>query len=252
MVNLVDLSDRHVLITGASGGLGHDTALLLAQMGARLTLVARNDERVNKAMEGLEGNVHRAIPCDLCDFDAIPELVNRSVDRLGPLDGLVHCAGVQIMRPVSVMTASQLEQTFKLNVNAALGLVKSMASPGQFRKSASCVLMASVMGIVGQPVQSAYSASKGALVAMAKSLAVELARQQIRVNCIAPSLVAAGMGLAIEKNLTPEQFEKVVQMHPLGIGRGSDVASAVAFLLSNASRWITGTTLMVDGGYTAQ
>jgi NAD(P)-dependent dehydrogenase (short-subunit alcohol dehydrogenase family) len=252
MVNLVDLSDRHILITGASGGLGHDTALLLAQLGARLTLVGRDAERLNQSLGELEGNAHRAIACDLCNFDEIPELINRSVDGLGPLDGLVHCAGIQIMRPLSMLTASQLDQTFKLNVYAALGLVKALALPGQFRKPASCVLLASVMGIVGQPVQSAYSASKGALVAMAKSLAVELARQQIRVNCIAPSLVAAGMGLAIEKNLTPEQFEKVVQMHPLGIGRGSDVASAVAFLLSDAARWITGTTLVVDGGYTAQ
>jgi 3-oxoacyl-[acyl-carrier protein] reductase len=252
MLNLVDLSDRHILITGASGGLGHDTALLLARLGARLSLVGRNGDRLNKVVGELEGAGHQAIPWDLCDFDGIPQLVNRCVDGLGPLDGLVHCAGVQIMRPVSMLTASQLDQTFKINVHAALGLVKSLASPGQFRKAASCVLMASVMGIVGQPVQSAYSASKGALVAMAKSLAVELARQQIRVNCIAPSLVAAGMGLAIEKNLTPEQFEKIGQMHPLGIGRGSDVASAVAFLLSGAARWITGTTLVVDGGYTAQ
>jgi 3-oxoacyl-[acyl-carrier protein] reductase len=252
MINLVDLSDRHILITGASGGLGHDTALLLAQLGARLTLIGRNAERLNQTMAALEGNVHQGIPCDLCDFDGIPQFVNRAVDGLGPLDGLVHCAAVQIMRPLAMLTAAQLDQTFKLNVNAALGLVKSLASPGQFRKSASCVLMASVMGIVGQPVQSAYSASKGALVAMTKSLAVELARQQIRVNCVAPSLVAAGMGLAIEKNLTPQQFEKIVQMHPLGVGRGSDVASAVAFLLSEAARWITGTTIVVDGGYTAQ
>ena len=252
MLNLVDLSDHHILLTGASAGLGHDTAVLLAKLGARLTLVARNTDRLNETLRQLEGTGHHAIACDLTDFDAIPNVVKQSVDVLGPLDGLVHCAGVQIMRPVSMLTATHLDQTLKLNVNAALGLVKALASPGQFRKPASCVLLASVMGLVGQPVQSAYSASKGALIAMARSLAVELARQQIRVNCIAPSLVSAGMGLAIEKTLTPEQFEKVVQLHPLGLGKGSDVASATVFLLSSAARWITGTTLVVDGGYTAQ
>ncbi len=252
MFHLVDLSDHHILVTGASAGLGHDTAVLLARLGARLTLVARDSGRLNETLRQLEGPGHRVCSCDLTDFDAIPNVVKQSVDALGPLDGLVHCAGVQIMRPVSLLTANHLEQTLKLNVTAALGLVKSLASPGQFRKPASCVLLASVMGLVGQPVQAAYSASKGALIAMARSLALELARQQIRINCIAPSLVAAGMGLAIEKNLTPEQFDKVVQMHPLGLGKGSDVASAAAFLLSGAARWITGTTLVVDGGYTAQ
>ena len=252
MLNLVDLSDHHILVTGASAGLGRDTAVLLARLGARLTLVARNTDRLNETLGQLEGSGHHAASGDLTDFDAIPNLVKQSVDALGPLDGLVHCAGIQIMRPVSLLTAGHLDQTLKLNVNAALGLVKSLAAPGQFRKPASCVLLASVMGLVGQPVQSAYSASKGALIAMGRSLAIELARQQIRVNCIAPSLVAAGMGLAIEKNLTPEQFEKVVQMHPLGLGKGADVASAAAFLLSSAARWITGTTLVVDGGYTAQ
>lgn len=252
MLNLVDLTDHHILVTGASAGLGQETALLLARLGARLTLVARDAGRLDETFCRLESRTHRAIPWDLNDFDAIPDLVKQSVDALGPLSGLVHCAGVQIMRPVSSFTAAHLDQTLKLNVNAALGLVKSLASPGQCCKPASCVLLASVMGIVGQPVQAAYSASKGALMAMGRSLAVELARQQIRVNCVAPSVVAAGMGLAIEKNLTPEQFEKVVQMHPLGLGRGSDVASAVAFLLSGAARWITGTTLVVDGGYTAQ
>jgi NAD(P)-dependent dehydrogenase (short-subunit alcohol dehydrogenase family) len=162
--------------------------------------------------------------------------------------GWFTAQGVQIMRPLSMLTAQHLDQTLKLNVNAALGLVKALAVPGQFRKPASCVLLASVMGMVGQPVQSAYSASKGAVIAMTRSLAVELARQQIRVNCIAPSLVAAGMGLAIEKVLTPDQFEKVVQMHPLGLGKGSDIASAAAFLLSDAARWITGTAMVVDGG----
>jgi NAD(P)-dependent dehydrogenase (short-subunit alcohol dehydrogenase family) len=252
MLNLVDLSDHHVLVTGASAGLGQETALLLARLGARVTLVARDKGRLDETICRLEGRDHRAISWDLSDFDAIPDLVKQSVDALGPLDGLVHCAGVQIMRPVSMLTANHLDQTLRLNVNAALGLVKSLASPGQFRKPASCVLLASVMGMVGQPVQAAYSASKGALIAMARSLALELARQQVRVNCVAPSVVAAGMGLAIEKNLAPEQFEKVVQLHPLGLGKALDVASAVAFLVSGAARWITGTTLVVDGGYTAQ
>jgi NAD(P)-dependent dehydrogenase (short-subunit alcohol dehydrogenase family) len=108
------------------------------------------------------------------------------------------------------------------------------------------------MGLTGQPGQVLYSATKGALIAMARSMALELARESIRVNCVAPAVVAAGMSEELQKTLSPEQFSAITAQHPLGLGRAEDVANAVAFLLADTSRWITGTTLTVDGGYTAQ
>jgi NAD(P)-dependent dehydrogenase (short-subunit alcohol dehydrogenase family) len=108
------------------------------------------------------------------------------------------------------------------------------------------------MSVVGKPAISLYAASKGALTAMTKSLALELARDQIRVNCVAPGFVPTEMWDELRESLSGEQFQAIVAQHPLGAGTTFDVANSIAFLLSDASRWITGTNLMVDGGYTAQ
>lgn len=139
----------------------------------------------------------------------------------------------------------------RVNVVAASALAKGFRQRGVFVEGGSIVLLSSVMGLVGQPGQSLYSATKGALVAMTRSLALELAREQIRVNCVAPAVVMTGMSEQLKQNVSPEQFAQITAMHPLGLGRGEDVASAVAFLLADTARWITGTTLVVDGGYTA-
>ena len=112
--------------------------------------------------------------------------------------------------------------------------------------------MSSVMGIVGQPGIAAYSASKGAVMALCKSLALELAHHEIRINCVAPAVVMTEMSTKFHQQLTPEQVARIESMHPLGIGTPRDVANAVAFLLADTGRWITGSTLVVDGGYLAQ
>jgi NAD(P)-dependent dehydrogenase (short-subunit alcohol dehydrogenase family) len=130
-------------------------------------------------------------------------------------------------------------------------LAKGVAQKKCFGTPCSIVFMSSVMGIVGRPASSIYSASKGALNAMSTSLAVELARKGIRVNTVCPGQVQTEMDDAIRKRLGVNLYQSIVDAHPLGLGKPEDVAGTVAFLLSDMSRWITGTHLVVDGGYTA-
>jgi NAD(P)-dependent dehydrogenase (short-subunit alcohol dehydrogenase family) len=135
--------------------------------------------------------------------------------------------------------SSTIQQLIELRISSALSRIQAW-----------CTVLA--LGLVGQPAQAAYSASKGALIAITRSLALELARYNMRVNCVAPGLVDSEMADRLRKNMLPEQLQAPHGMHPLGIGTPEQVGNAIAFLLSDAAAWITGTTLVIDGGYTAQ
>ena len=137
------------------------------------------------------------------------------------------------------------------NWSAAWLLAKGLRQPGVHSKPASLVYISSVVGMAGQPGLSAYASSKGAVLALTKALAMELAGEGIRVNAVVPGYVETEMAQNLEKILSGDQMEAIRRMHPLGIGTALDVAHAIAFLLAETGRWITGTSLVVDGGYTA-
>ncbi len=247
----MELIDRTILVTGASSGIGRETAILLSQLGAHLILVGRNSEQLEKTHELLEGTAHQVYAFDLSNVDEIPRWMKEITSASGPLHGLVHSAGVQFTRPLRIVSSEGIEEIMRINVTAALLLAKAFRQKGVSVDSGSIVYLSSVMGLVGQSGQSAYSASKGALVTLTKSLALELSRENIRVNCVAPAMVRTEMSEKMLELLTPEQAIHIEAMHPLGLGRPRDVANAIAFLLADTARWITGTTLVVDGGYTA-
>jgi NAD(P)-dependent dehydrogenase (short-subunit alcohol dehydrogenase family) len=251
MLNPMQLVDRTILITGASSGIGRDTAILLSQLGARVLLVGRNDEQLKKTHDMLEGTGHRFHAYDLTAVDDIPLWMKGIIRETGPLHGLVHCAGMQFTRPLRITTGASMEELMRINVTSALCLAKAFRQKGVCVMNSSIVIVTSVMGVVGQPGQAAYSASKGALVTLTKSLALELCGEGIRVNCVAPGVVKTEMTDKMLKSLTHDQIAQVEAMHPLGIGTPRDVANAIAFLLADTGRWITGSTLLVDGGYTA-
>lgn len=251
MINPLNLTGKTILVTGASSGIGRETALLLSQLGARLLLLGRNKGELDKTAGMLEGSGHQIQVYDLSDVDGIPRWMKEISANFGQLDGLVHSAGIQITKPLKIMNCQDVENLMRINVTAAFGLVKGFRQKGVCRPPCSVVFISSVMGLVGQPGVSAYSASKGALVTLAKSLALELSKENIRVNCVAPGQVHTEMAEKQKDALTEEQFENINRMHPLGIGSSKDVAYAIAFLLADTGRWITGTTLVVDGGYTA-
>jgi NAD(P)-dependent dehydrogenase (short-subunit alcohol dehydrogenase family) len=188
---------------------------------------------------------------DLSRTSDIPAWLKSVVNAVGPLSGLVHCAGVQATSPVKFVTGDAAEALLRTNLLSSIMLMRAFSQRGCRTAESSVVLISSVIGLTGSPATSVYGASKAALIGFAKSLAVELAPERVRVNCIAPGFVQTEMLEEVREFFSPEQFEALGRAHPLGIGCPRDVANAAAFLLAGTGRWITGTTLVVDGGYTA-
>lgn len=246
------LKDKVVLITGASSGIGKQTAIFFSQQGAQVVITGRNKERLTDTLSQLEGDNHFALCANLDSPDDIEQLIKTAVTQMGPLDGVVHCAGVQKTLPVKVLKENNFDEIFNANVKSAQFLAKSISRKGRFNpQGLSLIFLSSVAAVCGEPAISTYAASKAALQGLSKSLALELARLNVRVNCIAPGHVQTEMAKEFSQQLTSEQYMAIANKHPLGLGAPEDVAHAAAFLISDMSRWITGTTLYVDGGYSA-
>lgn len=246
------LDGRLILVTGASSGLGRETALLLGRLGARLALAGRDEARLAEVAGQLGGTGHRVLSADLGDDATADELVTGLARDDGPLDGIFHSAGTSIVAPMRLTRKAQLESMFGAAVLGGLGLARAASRKGTMNDGGSIVFMSSVSALRGRKGMVGYSAAKAATSGLVRALAMELAERRIRVNAIAAGAVETQMHQDFARAVSPEMLENYRNLHPLGFGQPGDVANAAAFLLSDASRWITGIDLSVDGGYAAK
>jgi NAD(P)-dependent dehydrogenase (short-subunit alcohol dehydrogenase family) len=189
---------------------------------------------------------------DLTTLDEIPRWVKRVADEGGAFHGLVHSAGLFALIPVAGVTVRKLEELMRVNLSAAIMLGKGFRQKGCSASGGSMVLISAALGLVGAAGATIYSATKAALIGATRSLAVELAREKIRVNSIAPGVVDTEMTQRLWADLPPKYRSELEKMYPLGFGTARDVAYGAAYLIADTGRWVTGTTLVIDGGFTAR
>lgn len=253
MKNNLNLNNKNIIITGASSGIGRQCAITFSQFGANIILVARNKEKLEQTFNKLNKGNHITFAQDLTEYDKLEEIINISVGKIGRISGFVHSAGIEMILPLKGMQPSYYEKMFAINVIAGFEIAKIISKKKYLdEKGASFVFISSIMGILGQPGRIGYCSSKGALISGIKAMALELAKKNIRVNCVLPGVVKTEMSNEMFKRLSEESKKEIIDMHPLGLGIPEDIANTSAFLLSNASRWMTGSNLIVDGGYSAK
>jgi NAD(P)-dependent dehydrogenase (short-subunit alcohol dehydrogenase family) len=251
MFNLVDLTNKHILVTGASSGIGMEIAILVSKLGARVSLVGRKKETLENVLSKLEGNDHYLYEFDVTNFSEVDHLVSSVVENSGLIDGFVHSAGIEMTRPLKMLKVNHYKDVFDVNTISALEMTRVVTKNGNISNEASIIFISSIVGLLGQAGKTAYSASKGALIAASKCLALELASKGIRVNTILPALVETEMSSKLLETMSEESKINILKMHPLGFGKAIDIANSTAFLLSPASKWITGVDFIIDGGYSA-
>ena len=242
---MFDLSGMTALVTGASGGLGSETARALAAQGARVALSGTRAAVLDEVAAGLAGDPV-TLACDLSDSAAVDGLVPRAVEALGGrLDILVNNAGITRDNLVMRMKDDEWAQVISVNLEAAFRLIRAAAKPMMKQRFGRIVSITSIVGVTGNPGQANYAASKAGLIGMSKSLAQELASRSITVNCVAPGFIRSAMTDA----LNDQQKGAILAKIPAGdLGAGSDIGAAVVYLASREAGYVTGQTLHVNGG----
>jgi NAD(P)-dependent dehydrogenase (short-subunit alcohol dehydrogenase family) len=238
------LTGKTILVTGASSGIGRQTALECAAMGASLIITGRNQERVNKLLNELPGSGHVSHLCDLLNSSAISSFVK----DIHTVDGVVHCAGLVKPFPVSFLTREKLDETIHSNFYTVVELTTALFKAQKINRGASFIFLSSISGQHPHKGGSMYAASKAAVEAFCKTVALEYAHKGIRANCISPAMVKTQMFDDAVSGMSTQSMEEHVAKYPLGVGLPEDVARAAVFLLSPAARWITGTNMVMDGG----
>lgn len=250
--NPINLIDRRYLITGAASGLGKATSILLSKLGAELILVDINQDGLDDTALQCSTKVDKVI-IDLYNIPSIKAKIVESVKKIGKLNGFVHLAGRPYLSPLKSINEKTTKDVFMLNTYAGIELAKVCTGRNIYAgDKGSLIFISSVYGLVGSAANVGYAMSKSALHGVTRSLAIELAPKYIRVNCIAPGFVKTNMLSEISDSFSSDYNETLNKLHPLGLGEADDVANSVAFLLSDMSKWITGSIMNVDGGFTAQ
>jgi NAD(P)-dependent dehydrogenase (short-subunit alcohol dehydrogenase family) len=237
--NPFQLRGKRVLVTGASSGIGRAVATECAAAGATVIVNGRDPARLQETLDGLDGDGHLAIGADL----TVPEQLAALVEQTGLIDGVVHGAGVHGVMPVRMVRKVFLDNVFTANFQAPVLLTQQLLYKKNLRDGASILFMSSIAAHTGTVGVGPYAASKGALLGIMRSMALEVAPRKMRVNALAPGLVDTPL-----VNSDPVWLAEKSAMYPWGLGQPEDVAYAAVYFLADASRKITGTSFHLDGG----
>jgi NAD(P)-dependent dehydrogenase (short-subunit alcohol dehydrogenase family) len=240
---MLSLQGKTILITGASSGIGACLAKYCDELGASVILTARSADKLAALSTEMRNNT-RIIPADLTKESDLQNLIS----ELPIIDGFVHCAGKIQPFPIKFIKQKHIDELFSINLNAAILLSSALLKSKKLNQGASVVFISSISAEFPYMGGSLYSASKAALTSFARSFALENASFKIRANIVEPALVKTEMFEQTKRAYDENEFEKFISHYPLGVGEPQDVANTIAFLLSDLSKWITGTTIRMDGG----
>ena len=241
---MYDLNDKSALVTGASGGIGSAIARKLHAAGAKVALSGTRQEPLERLAEEL-GERAYILPCNLSDMAAVEVLPKQAIETLGSLDILVNNAGITRDNLFMRMSDEEWQSVIDVNLTATMKLCKGALRGMMKSRWGRIINISSIVGATGNPGQGNYAASKAGMVGMSKSLAYEVASRGITVNVVAPGFIATAM----TDKLADDRKEAILAQIPAGrMGAAEDIASAVAFLASDGSGYVTGSTLNVNGG----
>jgi len=247
------LLSRNIVISGGSSGIGKECAIECSKQGANLLIIGRNALTLQETMNSLSPGCHLSLVIDLNTPDEIENNLLGTLSTFGKIDGFVHSAGIEKTLPFDFSKPPVFRDVFNVNVFSGFELSRILSNKKYISPNgASFVFIASILGVVGRAGTVAYCSSKGAVISGVKALALELNRKKIRVNAISPAIVETQLTKTIFEGIPQESIQCLTNMHPLGFGRASDIAQGCIYLLSEESRWITGSNLIIDGGYSIQ
>ena len=248
MNNPFSLEGKTILVTGASSGIGRATAIACSQMGAVLVVTGRNEPRLQETLDALEGSGHQMIVADIANDDQIDYLV----DQIPAINGLVNNAGITETCPTQFIKRDKLNRVMEVNTIAPILLTQRILKKKKLGKGGSIVFTCSISGTcVCGGGNVLYSASKGAIHGFMKNAALDLAHKGIRVNDVCPGMIDTHILDA--GTISEEQLEIEAQRYPMKrFGKPEEVAYGIIYLLSDASSFVTGSSIVIDGGFTLQ
>lgn len=247
--NKYNLEGKVAVVTGASKGIGKGIALELARQGADIILAARNKNKLEEVASEIEklGRRAKAVSVDVTSKEQIDNLMQNIVPSFGGVDIFVNNAGITVMKRIIDTTPEDIDNILNTNLKGAIFFLQNAAKLMiEQKRGGSIIIVTSINAIAPLPSQAFYSSTKAALEALMKCLAADLAKESIRVNSVAPGAITTDMNC----HFTPEVVERVASKIPIGrVGESDEIADVVAFLSSEAARYITGATIVADGGY---
>lgn len=249
MINPMDLTGKRILVTGATGGMGHVTSVQLSKLGAKVVLCDMNEEALQRTYDMLEGDGHAMYTFNLNDVDGIEDLIKRMTSECGPFHGFAHCAGIAPMRPLKMTKKEDIVNVMNANFFSFIEIVRCITKKGCFEDEGSIVAISSTASVQGKQSKVAYSASKAALDGAIRCLVCDLKKKKIRVNSIMPCWVNTRMYQGyIDRYPDTFEVQEIHEKQYMGVTEPIEVANTIAFLLSDAAKTITGTSILIDGG----